>query len=300
MWTTVEVAGEAPVADLVVIHQVNAGYVETFGIRLAAGRGLTAQDVSSRQPVALVNERFVRTRLAGRSPLGLTVRVPRLRQAPFAAETDTFQIVGVVHDVQNAGLTDPTMPELFVPYTLSGVANLLAVRTNGDPSLATRAIVNQVYAVDKAQPVTSVMTLDRVIRENEYATPRFNLVLLSIFATVGLALAIVGVYGVMSSAVAQERHEIGIRMALGADAGTVSRMILARGARLLLAGTVVGLVASLVAGRFLAREVWNVSAFDPIAFGGVSVLLIAAGLQACYWPARRASRTDPLIALRTE
>jgi ABC-type antimicrobial peptide transport system permease subunit len=226
--------------------------------------------------------------------------VQRLKELPFGARHDSFQIVGVVRDTPNNGLDEPVMPEIYIPFTVTGLAIQVAIRTEVEPLTLARLVTSRVHAVDSAQPVTNLATLETVVRENVYATPRFNLVLLTVFATVGLALAIVGVYGVMSSAVAQERHEIGVRMALGADAATVSRMILARGARLLLAGTAVGLVASLIAGRFLAREVWNVTAFDPIAFGGVALLLVAAGLQACYWPARRASRTDPLIALRTE
>jgi ABC-type antimicrobial peptide transport system permease subunit len=144
------------------------------------------------------------------------------------------------------------------------------------------------------------MTLDAMLREDEFATPRFNLILLSVFAAVGLALAIVGVYGVMSSAVAQERQEIGIRMALGADGGAIARMVIARGSRLLLAGTALGLVGSVAAGRLLAREVWRVSAFDPIAFSVVSLLLLAVGLLACALPARRAMRVDPMVALRQD
>ena len=128
----------------------------------------------------------------------------------------------------------------------------MVVRTQGDPGAVTRAVVSQVYAVDAAQPVTNVTTVAQLLMEEEFATPRFNLVLLSVFALVGLALAVVGVYGVMSSAVAQERQEIGVRMALGADAGTIARMVLARGSRLLLAGTAVGLLGSFAVGRWLA------------------------------------------------
>jgi putative ABC transport system permease protein len=161
-------------------------------------------------------------------------------------------------------------------------------------------IVGQVYAIDKGQPVTGVMTLARIIQEQQYATPRFNLILLSIFAAVGLALAVVGVYGVMSSAVAQERQEIGVRMALGANASSIARMIVVRGAKLLLFGTAVGLAASYAAGRWLAGEVWNIATFDPLAFAIVAAILLASGLQACVWPALRAARTDPLVALRQD
>jgi putative ABC transport system permease protein len=284
----------------VLIHHVNAGYTEAFGIRLATGRLLTDGDVSSAAPVALVNERFVRMRVNGREPLGLTVSLPRLKTPPFSMTNDTVQIVGVVRDTLNDGLIDPIVPEMYLPFTLIGLSNVLVVRTAGDPAAATKSIVGQVYAIDKGQPVTNVMTLDRIIQDELYATPRFNFVLLSVFAAVGLVLAVVGVYGLMSSAVAQERQEIGVRMALGANAGSIARMIVARGLKLLLLGTVVGLAGSYAVGRWLAGEVWNVATFDPLAFAAVSALLLAAGLQACAWPALRAARTDPLVALRTD
>jgi predicted permease len=298
MWAEADVSGEEPNKQPVVVHQINADYLNAYDIRLVAGRLLTESDVTGAQPVALVNQRFGLTRFVNRSPLGQAVRLPRLRQLPFGAQHDSFQIVGVVRDTLNNGLADPVMPEIYLPFTVTGLAIQLAVRTQVDPLTLTRSVTSQVYGVDRAQPVTNLMTLEALIRDNEYATPRFNLLLLSVFAVVGLVLAIVGVYGVMSSAVAQERHEIGIRMALGADSGTVARMIIGRGARLLLTGTVLGLIASYAAGRLLAREVWNVSGVDPVVFGAVSVVILAAGLQACYWPARRAARTDPLIALR--
>jgi putative ABC transport system permease protein len=192
------------------------------------------------------------------------------------------------------------MPEIYVPFTAAGLSNLLVVRTHGDPAGVTRAVVSQVYAVDSGQPVTAIMTLDAILRDEAYATPRFNLILLSVFAAVGLALAIIGVYGVMSSVVAQEKQEIGIRMALGASTGTIARMVIGRGSRLLLAGTALGLLGSVAAGRMLARQIWRVSAFDPIAFSLVSLMLLTVGLLACAWPAWRAARLDPIVALRQE
>jgi putative ABC transport system permease protein len=282
------------------VHNVSADYTNVVGVRLAAGRLLTEADVNRSDPVALVNERFVRARLTGPTPLGQVVRLPRLKDPPFLATNTAFQIVGVVHDTPNAGLADPTMPEIYVPFTAAGLSNLLVVRTHQDPASVTRAVVSQVYAVDQGQPVTAVRTLDAILNEGEYATPRFNLILLSIFAGMGLVLAIVGVYGVMSSAVAQERQEIGIRMALGADAGVIGRMVILRGSRLLLVGMALGLAGSIGAGRMLARQVWRVSAFDPIAFTMVSIVLLTVGLLACAWPARRAARIDPIVALRQE
>jgi predicted permease len=298
MWTSVDVSGEAPLDAPVQAHQVNADYPQALGIRLASGRMLTTSDVESAQRVALVNERFVRLRVNGRSPLGLMVTLRRLKDPPFSVANNSYQIVGVTHDTLNAGIGDPVMPEVFVPFTTVGTADLLAVRTAGDPTPLARTITAQVHAVDRGQPVMMVQTLEKFLRDNEYATPRFNLILLSLFAALGLVLAVVGVYGVMSTAVAQERQEIGVRLALGAEPGTIARMMLGRGAKLLLVGTVIGLAGSIAVGKWLAGEVWRVAAFDPIAFAAVSALLVAVGLQACYWPARRAARIDPLLAIR--
>ena len=297
-WSIVEITGEPPVTDPVQAHQVNADYTKALGIRLAAGRLLTEGDVEAAARVALVNERFVRTRVPDRPALGQVVKLLRLKDPPFNVVNHSFQIVGVVHDMPNSGLADPVMPEVYVPFSAVGLSNVVAVRTHGDPAAVTRAVVSQVYEVDAGQPVTNVGTVAQLLDEEEFATPRFNLILLSVFAIVGVVLAVVGVYGVMSSAVAQERQEIGVRMALGADAGTITRMVLARGSRLLLTGIAIGLLGSFAVGQWLAGAVWRVSGFDPVAFGVVALLLLLIGLQACYWPARRAARIDPLLAIR--
>jgi predicted permease len=300
MWTSVDVAGAQPNSEPVVVHNVNQDYTSAFNIRLISGRGFSTADINAAQPVALVNQRFVRSRLEGGEPLGRVVHIPRLKDAPFLLRSDAFQIIGVVNDMLNSGLSEPVRPEIYLPFTMIGMSDRLAIRTELDPAGVTRALVTQVYAIDSNQPVMSVQTLATLLRDQEYATPRFNLALLSVFAGVGIVLAIVGVYGVMSNVVAQQRQEIGVRLALGASGGTIARMILIRGSRLLLAGMVVGLVGSGIAARLLARQVWNVSAFDPVAFAAVCGIVLAAGLQACLWPARRAARTDPIVALRQD
>jgi putative ABC transport system permease protein len=300
MWTAVDVAGAAPSTEPVQVHQINAGYPAALDIRLASGRLFTANDVNSAQQVALVNERFVRTRLESRPPLGHVIRVPRLKQPPFSIKDEAFQIVGVVHDTLNQGLANQPMPEIYVPFTAAGFADLLVVRADADPASVARSVIGQVYAIDRNQPVANVKVLDVILKEEEYATPRFNLTLLSVFAAIGLTLAIVGVYGVMSNAVAQQQHEIGVRLALGAGAATIARMVVTRGLWLLIAGMALGLAGTVAAAQLLARQVWNVSPFDPIAFGAVSLIILAAGLQACVVPARRAARIDPIIALRQE
>jgi putative ABC transport system permease protein len=300
MWTAADVAGTAPSAEPVVVHQVDTGYMAAFGIHLAAGRAIADTDIVSRRAVAVVNDRFVRTRFEGRPPLGQIVHLPRLKDRPFDLPSDVFEVVGVVQDVANDGLANPVRPEIYVPYSLTGAPNMLVVRTTLDPSALTRAITAQVYAIDRVQPVANVRTLDALIAEDEFSTPRFNLILLSVFAGIGLVLAVVGVYGVMATAVAQQRQEIGMRMALGASSTSIVAMVLARGSRLLATGMIIGLAGSFVGARLLARQVWNVSPFDPLAFIVVALVLLAAGLQACVWPALRAGRTDPIIVLRLE
>jgi predicted permease len=300
MWTAAAVAGTAPSTEPVVVHQVDAGYMPAFGIHLAAGRAITDMDVTSRRAVAVVNDRFVRTRFEGRPPLGQIVHLPRLKDRPFDLASDAFEVVGVVQDVANDGLANSVRPEVYFPYSLTGAPNMLVVRTALDPMALTRAVTAQVHAIDSSQPVANVRTLDALIAEDEFSTPRFNLILLSVFAAIGLVLAVVGVYGVMATAVAQQRQEIGMRMALGASSTSVVAMVLGRGSRLLAMGMIIGLGGSFIGARLLARQVWNVSPFDPLAFIVVALVLLAAGLQACVWPALRAGRTDPIIVLRLE
>ena len=298
LWSPAEVAGTTARSEPVTVHQISAGYTQALGIRLASGRVFSEADVNNAQPVALVNEAFVRSRLEGRTPLNQVVRVTRLNQAPFSVRHEGFHIVGVVHDTPNRGLDEPVMPEVYVPFTAAGFANLVAIRTQPDPATLTRAAIAQVYAIDRDQPVTDVRTLEVVLRDIEFATPRFNLTLLGVFAIIGLILSIIGVFGVMSTSVAQQRHEIGVRLALGADSRTIARMVMTRGSWLLIAGIVLGLAGAAAAARVLARQVWNVAPFDPLAFGAVAGVLLVTGLLACAWPARRAAKTDPIIALR--
>ena len=220
--------------------------------------------------------------------------------APIFARDDLVEIVGVVNDTLNRGLTDAVVPEIYIPDSLAGAANRIVVQTAGDPASVQRAVVERIYAVDPDQPVLDVTTISAFLDDFVYSGPRFNVVLLSVFAALGLSLALVGIYGVMSQAVSQQRREIGVRIALGADPRAVAGMIVKSGALLLGAGVALGLVGSVLSVRLLERQIWNVSPFDPISFAAVSAVLMAAGLQACAWPAWRASRTPPTVALRLE
>jgi predicted permease len=301
-WTVkVEVSGSSqPDSRAVVLHQINTDYTKTLGIPLVEGRLFAESDVNNRRHLALVNQAFVRTRLEGQEPLGRVVRVPALGQAPFALEDDSVQIVGVVKDTLNRGITDQVLPELYLPCTLLGVANRMVTLTRSDPAALTRALQTQVYALNKDQPVTEIRTIDTALREGIYAGPRFNLALFAMFAGLGLTLAVIGVYGVMSGSVAQQTHDIGVRMAIGASPRQVAGMVVRHGSVLLVGGIGLGLAGSFLTTRLLVRQIWNVSPFDPVSFGAVSLLLLLAGLQACLGPARRAARIDPMEALRCE
>lgn len=296
----VQVPGASSPTEPVVLHQISADYHRTMGIALVAGRLFTAGDVESMRPVAIVNRAFERVKFEGQTAVGRVMRMPRLMQEPVFAADDVVEIVGVVEDRRNRGVVDDLMPEVYIPYSMVAGANRLVVRTAGDPALVTRAIVERIHQIDRDQPVTEVRTIAAFLDDFVYAGPRFNVVLLSIFAGLGLVLAVVGVYGVMSSAVAQQRREIGVRLALGAEPRAVAIMIVKSGAMLLAIGAGLGLAASLVATRVLAQQVWNVSRFDPWSFGLVTLVLFAAGLQACLWPAWLAARTPPTIALQQE
>jgi putative ABC transport system permease protein len=296
----IEIPG-APSSDQpVIVHQVSADYTRALGISLVKGRPLSAADVAGRRQLALVNQAFERVRLQGDDAVGRMVRVARLTQPPISAPDAAVEIIGVVHDTLNRGLTDELMPEIYLPYTLAGAANRVIVQTAVEPTALTTPVIERIHSLDPDQPVTEVRTLATALDDFVYAGPRFNVVLLSVFAGLGLLLAVVGVYGVMSNMVSQQTREIGVRMALGADPGAVAAMVVRSGGVLLLAGVMIGLAGSVFTSRMLSQQIWNVSTVDPLSFAVVSAVLLAAGLQACAWPAWRAARTEPTIVLRQD
>ena len=300
METPVEISGASQVDTRpVVIHAVSRDYLKVFGIALLEGRPFSDTDMASGGHWAIVNQSFVRRYFPSTAPLGRIVRVPRLSGDLHLAD-DTFQIVGVVNDVLNRGLTREIAPELYLPYTLTGDADFLVVLTNTDPASLAKPVAEQVYVLDPDQPVTDVRTMNSLLNDYEYSGPRFSVVLLAVFAALGLILAVVGVYGVVSNAVAQRTHEIGVRKALGAGSSDVLRLIFRFGARFILPGIAIGLAASIAAARVLRSQLWHVSPHDPVALVSVVILLLAVGFLACWVPARRAMRVDPIVALRYE
>ena len=289
-----------PEPQFAIFHQTNADYLKVMGIPLVRGRFLTEQEVNAQIHSMTVNQAFEKRYFAGGDALGRVVRVPRLKTPPFAISDDAFQIVGVVRDTINRVTTHEIVPEMYVPYTITGFADRIFVLGPEQPGSIERAVKAQVYAVDPVQPVMDMKPMDQVLAENAYARPRFNLLLFGVFAGFGLVLALCGIYGVISQAVAQQTREIGIRIALGAGYGQVIGMVLKMGIRLLGIGVAVGLIASLASVKVLSGLVSNVSTFDPYSFAAVTLLLLAAGLFASFWPARRAARVDPVTALRQE
>jgi putative ABC transport system permease protein len=300
-WLPVEMPGNSQQDDRPVqVDQTDENYTKAMGIGLVAGRVFTAPEVANRSHVAFVNRAFVKRYSAGRDAIGRVVRIPRFAQPPVNLANDSFQIVGVVNDAINDIRNSDTIPELYFPYTILGMADYLVVATAGPPTGLANAVRAQVYQVNKNQPVTDVATVEMMLSEYIYSRPRFNLLLFGIFGGLGLVLALAGVYGVTSNLVAQRTQEIGIRLALGARFSQVIGMILASGAKLVAAGILVGLVGSLLSVRVLSSQVSKLSTFDPLSFIAVAALLLFAGLFASFWPARRATKVDPITALRHE
>jgi putative ABC transport system permease protein len=301
METSVDISGATQTDTRpVVIHQVSRDYTKVFGIALVEGRLFTDNELASRSRLAIANQSFVRRYLPNSDPLGRVASIPRFATAPSNITDNAFQIVGVVKDAMNRGLTSEIAPELYIPYTITGTANYLAALTNTDPTSLAKAVTEQVYALDPNQPVTDVRTISSLLNDWEYAGPRFSVVLFGVFAAMGLTLAVVGVYGVVSNAVSQRTHEIGVRKALGASSADVLRLVFRFGARLILLGIGIGLAASLAIARILSNQLWGVSPHDPLTLFSVVVLLLLVGFLACWVPARRAMRVDPLVALRYE
>jgi putative ABC transport system permease protein len=281
-------------------QMVTPGYFDTFGIRVVKGRAFTEQDTSRSVRVAMVNENFVRRYLPDVDPLTQRLSVARLipgvtRNYPPVE----WQIVGVIHNVRTGDLHED-FPEIDVPFWQSPWPQAdLAVRTTGDPAAMTKSIAAAVTSVNSNLPVTDVRTMDQIVDEAR-ASDRFQTTLYVTFAGFALLLAAVGIYGVMAFTVAQRTHEIGLRMALGAGRDHVLAMILKEGVILALIGSTFGLIGAIFVGRAMKSILFGVASIDVRAFAGVALVLLASAILACYIPARRASRVDPMVALRYE
>ena len=278
------------------------GYFSTLGIRLLRGRLLSESEVNGARKIAVVNQALVAKFLPNQDPIGRQVKLSVLETAPLEPVKDAvFEIVGVVSDSRNNGLDEPSMPEVFVPHTVTGAfERLIMVKTAGDPLAMVNTVRREIWALDRNIALTLTDSLENFMKRFLYAEPRFSLILLGIFAGVGLVLVAIGVYSVIAYTVTRQTHEIGIRMALGAGSRDVFRMVLGMGLRLLGLGVGAGLLASLAVTRVLAHQLSNVSPHDPPTLAAVVAVVALVGFAACYFPARRATRVDPMVALRWE
>jgi putative ABC transport system permease protein len=278
---------------------VTPEYFRTFGIPITKGRSFTEEDVAGGLPVAIVNESFVKKYLDNVDPLAQRVVVQQLRLGSLGAPIE-WNIVGVYHDVHNGGVHGEGLPEINVPFAQSPMPLVrISVRTAGDPASVTNSIAAAVRSVDSDLPLNQVRTIEQLVDES-LEGDRFVTALFAAFAAVALVLAAVGIYGVMSFAVAQRTPEIGLRIALGAGHKQVLRLVLQEGMLLALAGLVLGLGGTYVVGRTMKSILYEVTEIDPVAVGAVAAMLLLSAALACYVPARRATRVDPLVALRYE
>jgi putative ABC transport system permease protein len=276
-------------------------YFQVLRIQFLNGRPFTEAEVAGARKLAVVNQTFLKKYLPGENPIGRQVRISQLAEFEDKVPDPTFEIIGVAADVKNRGLQEPAGPEIWIPYTVTGSAfRGILVRTAQDPLTMLKAVRHEVWATDSDVALTLTGTLQGYISQFSYAGPRFGFMLMIIFGSIGLILVTIGVYSLLSYTTARRTQEIGIRMALGAQGSDVLSMVIGMGLRLVAIGVVVGLIVSLALGRILATQLWGVSAYDPWTLVCVPVLLLVTGFLACWFPAHRAARVNPLVALRYE
>jgi putative ABC transport system permease protein len=278
--------------------------LDTLQMRLIAGRWLSRAEVQTRQFAVVVNERLAHALFGETNPVGKQLQVKGFKStfnhsSANLPENAAFEIVGVVGDTKNAGPQAPVLPMAFIPPMITGDFTL-QVRTKAEPGSMMHAVQEAVWSVDRGEVFWVFGPLSESLEQHTYATPEFGVSLSGPLAGIALLLVVIGVFSVMAYTVSLATREIGVRMALGARQGDVLRMVLRRGAVLIAAGIGIGLLAGFALTRFLASQIWGVSPTDPWTFAAVVALVAAAGLAACYLPARRATQVDPLVALRYE
>jgi putative ABC transport system permease protein len=280
-------------------RQVTADYLKALGVPLKAGRYLEESDGPQTLPVVVINEAMARTYWPNEEALG-----KRFKVGGPDAQRPWVTIVGVVGDVRQMGLDAPVKPEMYLPYKQVNyqpwfAPGYLVIRTSVEPTSLTAAVRREVYAVDPEQPVANVQTMAEILGE-ESQQRRVGMTLFAVFAGLALALASLGIYGVLSFFVIQHTQEIGVRLALGAQPRSILALVLRRGMRLALAGVGLGLMGALALTRLMQSQLFGVSPSEPLTYAGIALLLTTVALLACYLPARRAMRVDPMVALRYE
>jgi len=280
-------------------QMVTPGYVDALGIRVIKGRSIDDHDTATSTRVAMVNEQFVKRFFPDVDPLTQRISVEELIPGGKNGQPIELQIVGVFHNVRGAGFRED-YSEIVVPFWQSPWPQTsMVVRTDGDPKSVIKSIAAAVGSVDPDLPLAGVRTVDEIVSES-LAIDRFSVVLFSSFGVLGLLLAGVGIYGVMNFTVAQRTQEFGVRMALGAQRSRVMRLVLREGTILAVIGALIGLGGAYLVGRAMQSTLYGVEALDVRAFAAVAFILLFAALLACFLPAWRASRVEPMEALRYE
>jgi putative ABC transport system permease protein len=272
---------------------ISPDYFQTLGIPLLRGRTFTSRDAEKAPMVAVVDEAFVRRHFPTEDPLG--------RGLDIGNGTDGFyEIVGVVGNVHHGGLDENPNPTMYVPFKQDVFSSMwIVARTEGDPAARAGAVRKTVRDLDNTLPAYSMSPLATIVNES-VAQRRFSMLLLGLFALIALFLAAVGLYGVVSYTVSLRTQEIGVRMAIGAQRGDVLRMIVGGGMKLTLVGVAIGLAGALALAQLVATMLFDVTPFDPASYAATAIVLLAVAALACYIPARRAMRVDPIAALRQE
>jgi predicted permease len=282
---------EAPSAQR---YGITPDYLRAMGIPLLRGRQFNEQDNVNTTLVALINETAAKRNWPNEDPIGKRIRLGSVEKNPLRT------IVGIVGDVSHYGLDNRPEMQTYVPHAQWVDSYMtLVVRTSIDPASLAAAVRNEIRTMDGSAPVYDVTTMRQKV-SSSLAQRRFTLALLSVFAAIALLMASIGIYGVISYAVAQRTQEIGIRVALGAQTGDVMKLIVGQGMILAAAGVLLGLVGALGLTRLMEGLLFGVSATDPVTFAAISLLLILVAGLACYIPARRAAKVDPMVALRCE
>ena len=279
---------------------VGPEYFDTVGVQLVSGRTFTPQDDQDHPGVALVNESFVKHYFNGEKALGQRMKPGPPGRIWRGQKLTSFEIVGIVRDVKLAGLEAPSEPAYYLPASQAPLEDMMIlVRTTTDPLWIVGAVRGAVLSIDPNQPISNVNTLEKVV-DDSIAQRRLNMLLMGVFGGLALLLSAVGIYGLLSHAVTQRTQEMGIRMALGAQVGDVLKLVLRQGMVLVLAGEVIGLVGAFALTRLMRGLLFGVTPNDATTFVVVAGVLAVVALLACYVPARRATKVDPLVALRYE
>jgi putative ABC transport system permease protein len=261
-------------------------------IPFMSGRAFSEQDDKDHPNVLIINESFARRFYASQDPIGKRMKI--------GYNDITCEVVGVVGDVKHKGLKDEAGPEMYTPFKQTPWWFMsFVIRTSTDPSNVVAMVRNEVAAMDEGVPIYNVKTMEEYLSAS-VAEPRLNMTLLAVFAGVALVLAAVGIYGVISYSVTQRTHEIGVRMALGARPGDVLRMVVRQAMALALVGVGIGLLAAFGLTRWIESLLFEVSATDTMTFVAIPLILIGVALAASFVPARRATKVDPMVALRYE